>query len=209
MSEVKAQLDRAIKAMTAPPYAAELEACRKAYFGITGEVFEDDPSFELRMILFIEWFLLERPLARGVVPMRAYLEEHGEGMTPGDRQVTEALLHHQHGLFSVRKARPPVLTIKDLWNGKLVRVDAGDLARSFQAGDLLDARLVRLPGRTCLTEGVLCHPPEAEKYIKAEVKAIRKGGAAGPEELALTLAGMLLKFERYRGIKPENIYRSD
>jgi hypothetical protein len=208
MRKIKVQLDRAIKAMTGQAYAAELEAGRKEYFGVTGEVFEDDASFELRMILFIEWFILERPLARGVVPIRAYLEEHGEGMTPHERELTEALLHHQHGLFRIKKTKAPVLSVRDLWHGKAVRIEAGDRALSFQAGDLIDARLVRFRDKIGLTEGVLCHPPAAESYIKSELKALKKGGASGPEEFSLKLAGMLLKLDRYRGIKPENIYRT-
>ena len=208
MGEIKAQLDSAIKAMTSQAYADELEAGRKEYFGATGEVFEDDTFFELRMILFIEWFILERPLARGVVPIRAYLEEHGEGMTPDERELTGALLHHQHGLFRIKKTRAPVLSVRDLWNGKTVRIEAGDRALSFQAGDLIDARLVRFRDKIGLTDGVLCHPPAAEGYIQSELKALKKGGASGPEEFSLKLAGMLLKLDRYRGIKPENIYRT-
>lgn len=208
MGEIKVRLDCTIKAMTGQAYAAELDAGRKEYFGVTGEVFEDDAFFELRMVLFIEWFILERPLARGVVPIRAYLEAHGEGMTPHERELTEALLHHQHGLFRIKKTKAPVLSVKDLWDGKAVRIEAGDRALSFQAGDLIDARLVRFRGKIGLTEGVLCHPPAAESYIKSELKARRKEGASGPEDFPLKLAGMLLKLDRTRGIKPENIYRT-
>jgi len=209
MIEIKPQLDAAIKAMTGKSHAADLEAARKEYFGVTGEVFEDDASFELRMILFLEWYLLERPLGRGVVPIRAYLEENGERLEPGEREIAEALLHHRHGIFRIKKTRPPVLSLKDLWDGKTVTVEGADIARSLQAGDLVDARIVSVGGKNFFTEGVLCHPPVAEDFIKKELKAIRKGGGAGPGEFALRLAGMLLKYERYRGIKPENIYRKD
>ncbi len=208
MSQVKAQLDAAIKAMTAKPHTAELESARKEYFGVTGEVYEDDPSFETRMILFLEWYVLDRPLARGVVPIRAYFEENAELLDPGEREVVEALLRHRHGIFRIKKTKPPFLSLKDFWDGKTLKVEDNDVARSFQAGDIIDARIVDFAGKHCFAEGILCHPSASESFIKAEMKAIRKQGGSGPGEFMLTLAGMLLKYERYRGIKPENIYRN-
>lgn len=207
MSQVKAQLDAALKAMTGPPHTAELEKARKEYFGVTGEVFEDDGSFEVRMILFLEWYVLDRPLGRGVVPIRAYLEECGDRLQPGEREVIDALLRHRHGVFRVKKTKPPFLWLKDFWDGKTVKVEGDDVARSFQAGDLIDARIVSLDGKNLFTEGILCHPTAAEGFIKTALKALRKNGSAGPGEFTMKLAGMLLKYERYRGIKPENIYK--
>jgi hypothetical protein len=198
-----------VKALTGEGYAAELKAARQAYYAATGEIFEDDASFETRMITFVEWFVFDRPLARGVVPIRAYLEDHGADLSAEEREMTEALLHQRHGLYRVKKAKPPVLNLKDLWDGKLVRVEAGDAANSFQPDDLVDARLVTWKEKRWLTEGVLCHPPAALPYLQAELKALRKGGAPGPSEaLFFRLAGMLLKHDRYRQIKTELIYKN-
>jgi hypothetical protein len=209
MSEIRAQLDKLVKALTGEGYAAELKAARQVYYAATGEIFEDDASFERRMITFVEWFVFDRPLARGVVPIRAYLEDHAADLSPEEREMTEALLHHHHGLYRVKKAKPPVLNLKDLWDGKLIRVEAGDSANSFQADDLLDARLVSWKDKTWLTDGILCHPIGALAYIQAELKALRKGGAPAPTEaLFFRLAGMLIKHDRYRQIKTELIYRN-
>jgi hypothetical protein len=123
--------------------------------------------------------------------------------------MTEALLHQRHGLYRVKKAKPPALNLKDLWDGKPIRVEAGDAASSFQPDDLLDARLVPWQGKIWLTDGILCHPRAALPYLQAELKALRKGGAPGPgEALFLRLAGMLLKHDRYRNIKTELIYKN-
>ncbi len=207
MSEIRAHVDKITKALTGEGYAVELAAARKEYFAATGEIFEEDRSFEMRMITFLEWFIFDRPLARGVVPIRAYIETHGSQLSPEERELTEALLHQRHGLYRVKKAKPPALHLKDLWNGKPVRVEAGEMALAFHEGDLLDARLVAHKGKTWLTEGILCHPVEAEPFIKAELKALRKAGAPGPDALFLPLAAMLLKHERYRHIKAELIYK--
>jgi hypothetical protein len=207
MSEIRAHLDKIVRSLTKERHATELEPARQEYQAATGEVYEDDPSFEMRMILFLEWFIFDRPLARGVVPLRAYLEEHGPWLSLLEREMTEALLQQRRALFRVRKAKPPVLHLRDLWQGKTVRVEAGDLARSFQAGDLIDARVVPFRDKLYFTEGMLCHPAEAEGYIKSAVKALRKKGAAEPGPLCQKLAAMLLKYDRSRGIKPELIYR--
>ena len=209
MSEIRAQLDRIVKALTGEGYAAELKAARQAYYTATGEIFEDDASVETRMITFLEWFVFDRPLARGVVPIRAYLEDHVADLSPEEREMTEALLHQRHGLYRVKKAKPPVLNLKDLWDGKLVRVEAGDSASSFQPDDLVDARLVSWKGKTWLTDGILCHPPAALPDLQAEIKALRKSDAPGPTETLFSrLSGMLLKHDRYRNIKTELIYRN-
>jgi hypothetical protein len=156
----------------------------------------------------VEWYVFDRPLARGVVPIRAYLEEHGEHLPPDERSLTEALIRQTHGLYRVKKPKPPVLPLKGLWDGKTVRVEAGDAARSFQVGDLLEARLVVFEEKTWLTEGILCHPAGSEDYIKKEMKTLRKSGARSPESLFFRLSAMSLKYDRSRGIKPELIYRN-
>ncbi len=208
MSEIRAHLDKIVRTLTKERHATELEPARQEYRDATGEVYEDDPSFEMQMILFLEWFIFDRPLARGVVPLRAYLEEHGPWLSLEEREMTEALLQQRHALFRVKKAKPPVLHLRDLWQGKTIRVEAGDLARSFQTGDLIDARVVPFRNKLFFTEGMLCHPAEAEAYIKSEVKVLRKRDAVDPGPLCQKLAAMLLKYERSRGIKPELIYRN-
>ena len=209
MSEIRAQLDKIVKALTGEGYAAELQAARRAYYAVTGEIFEDDASFEMRMITFLEWFVFDRPLARGVVPIRAYLEDHAADLSPEEREMTEALLRQHHGLYRAKKVKPPVLHLKDLWDGRLIRVEAGDTAQSFHADDLIDARLVSWKEKTFLTEGILFHPAGALGYLRAELKALRKGGVGGPTEaLFFRLAGMLLKHDRYRQIKTELIYKN-
>jgi hypothetical protein len=207
MNEIRAHVDKITKALTGEGYSADLAAARKEYFAETGESFEEDRSFEMRMVTFLEWFIFDRPLASGVVPIRAYLDAHASQLSPEEQALTEALLHQRHGLYRVKKVKPPVLGLKDLWNGKPVRVEAGEMALAFHEGDLLDARLVTYQGKTRLTEGILCHPVEAEPFIKAQLKALRKAGAPGPDTLFLPLAAMLLKHERYRHIKAEHIYK--
>lgn len=208
MSEIRAQLDKIVKALTGEGYAEELKAARQAYYAASGEIFEDDASFEMRMITFVEWFVFDRPLARGVVPIRAYLEDHTADLSPEEREMTEALLRQRHGLYRVKKAKPPALNLKDLWAGKLIRVEAGENAKSFQADDLIDARLVSWKEKTWLTDGILCHPPPALGYIQGEIKTLRKSGAPGPSEAFLfRLARMLLKHDRYRQIKTDLIYK--
>ena len=207
MNEVRTHLDKITKTLTGEGYVMELVAARKEYYLATGEIFEEDRSFEIRMITFLELFIFDRPLGRGVVPIRAYLEDHGPRLSAEERELTEALLQQRHGLFQVKKTKPPALNLKDLWDGKPVRVEAGEMARAFHAGDLLDARLVTYQGKTWFTEGILCHPVESVSFIKAEVKALRKAGTPGPDAFFLPLAAILLKHERYRHIKAEHLYK--
>jgi hypothetical protein len=179
MSEIRAQLDKIVKALTGEGYAAELKAARQAYYAATGEIFEDDASFETRMITFLEWFVFDRPLVRGVVPIRAYLEDHGADLSPEKREMTEALLHQRHGLYRVKKAKPPALNLKDLWDGKPIRVEAGDAASSFQPDDLLGAR--PCPERKVMAHGRML-PPARGAHLQAESRrfARRRGEPTRP-----------------------------
>ena len=56
----KESLDFLIKTAIDNPYSKDLLLARKEYQKYSGEIFEDDKSYEDRMALFLEWYIFER-----------------------------------------------------------------------------------------------------------------------------------------------------
>jgi hypothetical protein len=97
-------LETLIAFATAEPRKADLLAAKADYFEHTGEIFEDDKQFEMRMASFLDWYLFDRRSPQtGRTPAQELYEDK-QKTAPQDlvvafRTFTETV----HGLFEVRK----------------------------------------------------------------------------------------------------------
>src|SRR6478672_3288080 len=94
-------LDELIAFASAESRKDDLLAAKADYFKLTGEVFEDDTIFELRMASFLDYYLFDRKNpASGKSPAEELLEQKTVLGNPMPyRPSTETV----HGLFEVKK----------------------------------------------------------------------------------------------------------
>ena len=184
----------------------EVEKAKRDYFKITGEVNEDDESFEIRLAGFLDWYIFDRPLdGMKKTPAQASYDSLDSSTPKDERNSYEGFLSTIHSIFQIRKFVDPGVYVVDLFNKQRYFVEERR-SIAFSEKDILEARLVPFRGGYYFTEALYAYPREAWKFIKGEIKKTRKEGksVAG---LIQKLSQANLKFERYHGIDIREIFK--
>jgi hypothetical protein len=198
--------DELVKYATPDVRQAELLQARSEFFRLTGEVFDDDKQLEMRMASFLEHYVLDRVSPhRGKTPAVEYYEKlRAEGQS-GD--AYQGFTQTLHGLFEVRKLKPGLVRLRELFTGDDHDVTERRQLAGMKKGDILEARLIPFGG-TLWFSGAFCyHPPGSFKSIWKEVKRRRKQEPQRPRvDFVYDCARRSLKADRYRQIAIEKIY---
>ena len=137
-------LDRLAERYSEREHKLEAMRAREEYFDRAGKVFDDDAElFEGRMASFLEWYVLERPLAGiGLTPVgvrdrggRRRCPPTSAGRWPRWRRATAAC-------SSCSRPTDQVLDVEDLIGGARFAVHERRKPLGMTAGDLFEARLV-------------------------------------------------------------------
>lgn len=186
----------------------DLLAAKAEYFKLTGEVFDEDKSFEMRMASFLEWYLFDRRLpTTGKTPAQEYLEQMTPGASPEEIAAYRGFTETVHGLFEVRKIGKQLVKLRELYSGRDYEVTERRQIAGLEKGDLIEARLIPSEGFLLFSLAFCYHPREASKLILKEVKRRKKKEPERtPEDLTWDCARRALKAERYRQIAVEKIY---
>lgn len=207
------QFEKLLAWASAPERQTELLSAKAAYFERTGEVHEEDRSFEARLALFVEYFLFDRNMdGSDLPPSRAFLERNEAAILPEEVEAFSALARTVHGVFEVRKLGTRLgLRVREILSGEDYDIVERRGLVGLNKGDILEARLVPVDGNHVFTGNFLYHPAEARRAILKEAKRRRKAGvdAAASRDFAHELARLALKLERYRSVPVENIYKFD
>ena len=203
--------ERLLTWATAPARQADLLAARADHFGRYGEPHEDDRSFESRVNGMLDFYLYEwRAAPDGPSTLERFIAEEGVDLSPGDRATLAGLAKQRRGLFEVKRLRPGLVRLADVFTGEVLDVAERRQVAGLEKGDLLEARLLPYEGSLVFSSDFLYHPREARKLILAEVKRLKKaaGKAARPDQgpFLATLSRMAFKLERYRNVRMEAIY---
>jgi hypothetical protein len=200
-------LEKLQQFVSAQEFQPELQRAKKDYFEQTGEVFETDDSFEMRMASFLEWFIFDRKLdGTKTTPAELYVERVGPQLSEQDRIIFRNFSHTIHGLFEVGKLKPETMVMKDLFTGKAHSVFERRKPVGIDSGDIVEARLIQTPENKLMFSPCFCfHPRVAKKTIIKLVKAHKKAGA-DPVQLIFKLSYLRLKVDRYKHVTPEKLY---
>jgi hypothetical protein len=204
----QAQLDQLIAFASAEPRKNDLLAAKADYFRITGEVFEDDKNFELRMASFLDYYLYDRksPLSNQT-PAEEFYQELVRSRGTDEAAQFRGFTETTHGLFEVRKLKEGSVRLRDVFNGKDFDVTERRNIAGLEKGDILEARLIPHGGHLWFSSAFTYHPREAARLILKEVKRRKKKEPErSPKELAWECAKRALKMDRYRQIPVEKIY---
>jgi hypothetical protein len=189
----------------------ELLAARRDYFDRHGEPHEEDKSFEARMNGMLDSYLYDfRPPGSTETTIEIFMREMGPYLTTDDLAMYRMLAKNVHGLFEVKKIKPPDVRLRDTFTDVVHDVTERRQMVGLVKGDLLEARLVPYAGKLFFSGAFLYHPQEVRKAILAEVKRLKKeagkGGIPDVATFLATLSRMAFKLERYRNIKVESLY---
>src|SRR5215831_11358216 len=161
-------LDRLAERYSEREHKLEAMRAREEYFDRAGKVFDDDAElFEGRMAAFLEWYVLERPLAGiGLTPVACAIEA-------GETLDIEDLIGG--GRFAVRERRKPL---------------------GMAAGDVFEARLVWEGDTLIFGRTFLFHPPDAREVVLEWAERAVSGGVAR-EEILFHLSRQHIRWQRH------------
>src|SRR6476660_1724343 len=139
-------LDALIAWASAEERKPDLVEAKAEYFKLTGEVFEDDKSFEMRMASFLDYYLFDRVSPKsGKTPAQEYFELQ-QSQSPEQASAYRSFTETLHGLFEVRKLGKGMVRMRELFSGKDHDVTERRQLAGLEKGDILEARLIPFGG---------------------------------------------------------------
>jgi hypothetical protein len=205
----QSHLDALIAFASADRFKDELLKAKAEYFAGTGEIFEDDRSFEMRMASFLDYYVFDRAMPEGKTPAQVFLAE-ADGAAEAEVAARRSLVETRHSLWEVRKISKELIRLRDLFTAKDTDVYERRQPAGLKKGDLIEARLIPVDGRLLFSPAFCFHPIEAKKPIAKELKRLKKEQPGfSTRDFIWTVAKMRLKCERYRNIAVVDIYAFD
>jgi hypothetical protein len=205
---IHALLDEVAASHAGATYQREITAAREEYFTRSGKVFEDDAEVhEARTISFLEWYVIERPLASGRPPIIDALEKAAGKSLPADRAEALASLASSHrSLFDIAHVDGNVIELEDVLGGARFRVVERRGTVGFEVGALVEARVVWDGGQPVFAKTFLFHPRDARSEILDFVdEALAERTERG--EIMFHLARLHLRWHRHGHSNAARIYK--
>jgi hypothetical protein len=187
-----------------------LLAARRDHFARVGEPHEEDKGYEARMNGLLDHYLYDfRP--DGIdTTLDLFLRDGAGGLTTDERAEMRELGRNLHTLVEVKKIRPGVVEVEEVFTGARHEVVERRAVVALAKGDILEARLLPHGGQLHFSASSIYHPREVRRAILQEVKRRAKGAAPGQRpdvaDFLAQLSRMALRLERYRNVQVESIY---
>jgi hypothetical protein len=192
-------LDFAVRAEHEP----EVARARGDYFSWTGEVFDEDRSFDVRMQGFLDWLVFDRVMEPyGAPAVRAYAAT----LPPAEAQPFRVMSRTVHGLFEVRVNLPGKFEVEDLLTAAEYTVLLPAPMAGVNPGDLFEGRLVPYAGRLHFSTAFLFHPAHLKRKLQREIRRQCREEPQALQELIWTMARMANRAEHYRNVSIDAIY---
>ena len=200
-------LDRLAERYSEREHKLEAMRAREEFFERAGKVFDDDAElFEGRMASFLEWYVLERPLAGiGLSPVACAIEE-GAGLPADERRALAALASSHHSMFELFATAGEMLDVEDLIGGARFAVRERRKPLGMAAGDLFEVRLVWDGDTIVFGRTFLFHPPDAREVVLDWVEKAVAGGVAR-EEILFHLSRQHIRWHRHGHVGAAKVYR--
>jgi len=151
----------------------QIMQAKKEYQQTTGEIYEDDNSYNTRMALFLEWYLLDNyvPDSQKTI-LENIIEENQSTWDKNHLEVCRDITNNIQALFEVKKVRDNSVTVLDLFNDEKYLVDEEDSKLAFRKNDIFQGRIVPHQGKWNFTGYFCFHPSKTQRYLKDEAKKI-------------------------------------
>jgi hypothetical protein len=151
-----------------------LEA-KKAYQKETGEIYEDDNSYNSRMALFLEWYLFDNYIMeKSKTPLEIILDEYSMLQSSEKNKLFKIFTKSIQGLFIVKRIKNETVKVINLFNDETYLVQEKDSRMFFRKNDIFQGRLVIFQEQFHFTGNFCFHPKKTHDYVKQEVKPINK-----------------------------------
>jgi hypothetical protein len=146
---------------------------KKEYQKTTGEIYEDDRSYNTRMALFLEWYLLDNyiPGTQNTILENIIAENHLT-WNQSHLEACQDITNNIQALFEVKRIRDNSVTVIDLFNDEKYLVHEGNSKLIFRKNDIFQGRIVPHKNKWNFTGYFCFHPNKIQRYLKDEAKKI-------------------------------------
>jgi hypothetical protein len=153
--------------------AEKIMQAKKEYQKTTGEIYEDDRSYNTRMALFLEWYLLDNyiPGTQNTI-LENIIEENHLTWEQSHLEACQDITNNIQALFEVKRIRDNSVTVLDLFNDQKYLVHEGNSKLVFRKNDIFQGRVVPHKGKWSFTGYFCFHPNKTQCYLKDEAKKI-------------------------------------
>ena len=153
--------------------AEQVMQAKKDYQQTTGEIYEDDNSYNTRMALFLEWYLLDNyiPGTQSTI-LENIIEDNQHTWDQSHLEACQDITNNVQALFEIKKVRDNSVTVLNLFNEEEYEVDEEDSKLVFIKKDIFQGRIVPHQGKWNFTGYFCFHPSKTKRYLKDEAKKI-------------------------------------
>ena len=151
----------------------QIMLAKKEYQKTTGETYEDDKSYNTRMSLFLEWYLLDNyePGAE-ITILEKITEDNKSSWSQEHIEVCQDIANNIQALFEVKKVRDNSVTVIDLFKNQKYHINENDSKLIFRKNDIFQGRIVYHHAQWHFTGHFCFHPNKNQGFIKDEIKKI-------------------------------------
>jgi len=181
---LKEILEQVIAMGTSTPYSENIYAARKEYQKLSGEIYEDDKSYESRMAMFLEWYVFDRvDPGKDLTILESIINENRETWPQFSLEIYEGFTTNVHGLFYIKKIRNESVSVVNLFDNEEYDVVEPDAKLHFNKNDLFEGRLVPYQNAYHFTGNFCFHPGKTEKFIRKQIDQLCINQIAYKKEL--------------------------
>ncbi len=185
---------------------ADFRLAREEFHNLTGKFEDGEPWFELRMTMFIDWYLLDRKGLYQMTPLERFLTVRGKELAPAEHDQMVHLASSLRSCFLVLDVKNSQMKLEDLTQGSHWLIESTMPTVGLAKGDILNSRIVFFDGRPTMGRGTVLHPQEAHEAIR-DIIARAKAESMAPRQLSDHLDKMRLKLDRYSSVRIQHVYR--
>ncbi len=169
---IRENINQLIEEITRDHQPDDIYQAKKDYQKISGEIFEDDKSYESRMGSFLEWYTFDRVHPEtALTPLQHYLQ--GTSITPESRELAEAISKSIHGLFIAKKIKSDHVIVVDIMDNERYQVLENQGSIFFNSDDLFEGRLIPYRDQYYFTDHFCYHPKPTAGFILSKVKNLK------------------------------------
>jgi hypothetical protein len=201
-------LDQLASDFAGPPYREQIAAAREEYFTRNGKVFEDDAEvYEARLVSFLEWYVIERPLPEGKPPVQVALARTPADAANAERRMAMVRIATSHrSLFDIAEVKGNRVELEDIIAGARFSVVERRDTIGFEVGTILEARVLWDGTQPLFGKTFLFHPRDARTEILNLVDDFLMAGASRDDVIA-KLAQLFLRWHRHGHLNAARIYK--
>jgi hypothetical protein len=185
---------------------ADFRLAREEFHNASGKFEDGEPWFELRMKMFIEWYLLDRVGPAGMTPIESFIVTRGGDFSPRERVQLEQLTATLRSVFRITRTKGASLAFEDLALGGVWEVESTTPTAGLERDDIIQTRIIDFNDKLIICYGTVLHPKEAREAVISIIARAKAEGMPN-RELVDHLDKMRLKLDRYSNVRINHIYR--